>query len=95
MVDRNRLSLVGVSILIAMSFGIAQGYAEPSTISQCIGDVAPGKRYSEVNYNCDFAKANASNTDNAACGLTCAKRGDKCLTALELTLMVEVLAGTL
>jgi len=48
---------------------------ETKTVQVCVGDVAPGKCWSDENFNCQFATANASNTDSTAARLACAKRG--------------------
>jgi hypothetical protein len=58
--------------------------ADPVTIQQCIGDVGPGRCYSEVNYDCAFAHANPSTTDTTACTLTCAKRGADVVACVRL-----------
>lgn len=69
--------LVSLLSLLALR---ERAIADPTTISQCIGDGCSA----DASYNCDFAHANPSTTDTAACQLTCAKRGAQVLACTRI-----------
>jgi hypothetical protein len=75
---------IAVGCWIGCFAALQLAHAESAVISQCIGDVGPGKCASDSNYDCEFARANSTNTDRAAAELTCAKTGASVVSVTRL-----------